>query len=308
LADQEMISGPDLGGGFLHQLTRERGAAEDRFVFHAQEGGQDAGGPPKGDPRALGWAKVTAACQFGGPRCWHREFLLASGAESRVRASYNRTRFVFEVELAQLYEGRVPPVEASLLELAGRIARPMEAARAPWHVRGMASAWLRRVPVVPMEIEIGTTDEGVGIIADALVDYLIEPLSRTMWPHGRPVRGARAFVGTISAGARVEWAVPDPGAEPYGVDLEWGMGEADIPVGEILLAGHVFRASRLEFALGRAVREGRREVVPTLLEAVRANRPDPALLRRIVEAGGIVAPDAEELIRAVGTGDGSSSR
>jgi hypothetical protein len=80
-----MLSGPDTGGGFLFQLTVERGGEEAGFTFHAQEGREDAGGPPKGSPEPLGYAHPASACMYGGPRCWHRRFLLPLTELSRVR-------------------------------------------------------------------------------------------------------------------------------------------------------------------------------------------------------------------------------
>src|SRR5579863_3734953 len=110
----EMLSGPDMGGGFLYQLTSNAEQEPARFVVHVQDGGPDAGGPPRGSPEPFGYFHPAKYCDFGGPRCWHREFDLPSTEVGRVRAAYNRTRFVMEAMLAQVYGGETVPVEDGL--------------------------------------------------------------------------------------------------------------------------------------------------------------------------------------------------
>ncbi|MCI4367618.1 MAG: hypothetical protein L3K08_07695, partial [Thermoplasmata archaeon] len=73
---RRLISGPDLGAGFLFQLSSDFDSSGASFAFHAQDGGADAAGPPIGPPDFLDYTKPERACMFGGPRCWERRFYL----------------------------------------------------------------------------------------------------------------------------------------------------------------------------------------------------------------------------------------
>jgi hypothetical protein len=200
----EMISGPDLGGGFLHQLTRARTADGARFTFHAQDGGEDAGGPPKGSPEALGWALASGMCPIGGRRCWQRSFELTDAETALVRAAYQRTRLVMELSIEQAAGRAQPTWEAAFAEAAERIEAADRADPIPWAL-GAASLDRRTgAPAPTGEIILVTTEAGVPRIAAALRDYLIEPAAPTDWASGRVVAG-RAFVGTPREGARVGW-------------------------------------------------------------------------------------------------------
>jgi hypothetical protein len=201
----ELVSGPDLGGGFLHQLTVERFSGVHQFVYHAQDGGPDANGPPVGPPGPFGYRVRATMCPIGGRVCWHREFTLPLTDSLRVRAAYNRTRFVMEAMLAQSYGGVVPPIAEAAKELADRL-RTVEPV-VPWYLTGLGALWARGAPVQPRSLELGTSPEAVARIAEAVKDYLTEPAGPTEW-DGRPVLAARAFVGTLRAGVRVGWAVP----------------------------------------------------------------------------------------------------
>jgi hypothetical protein len=205
----ELVSGPDLGGGFLHQLTVERFSGTNRFVYHAQDGGQDANGPPKGTPAPFGWRRSPTMCPVGGRTCWHREFTLPVEESIRVRTAYNRTRFVMDAMLDQEYSGVPVPLDAAFEELVDRL-NAVEGL--PWYVGGSAGLWLRGAPVAPHDADLGTTPASVGAVAEALRDYVTEPAAPTEWA-GRPMLAARAFVGTVRNGLRVEWGVPtEPGA------------------------------------------------------------------------------------------------
>lgn len=227
---RELVSGPDLGGGYLHQLSFDQEEGRATFTFHAQEGGLDAGGPPLGSLLPLGFRATDRPCQFGGPRCLHRSFGLASSESARVRAAYNRSRFVLAAELDQLYRGAEVPVAAALSEVVRRAARPLRDRGIDWQVRGEAARWLAGARAVPREVELATTREGVIALGELLTDYLTEPVSLTEWTLGRPAWAARAFVGTLRAGARVGWieredrdAEGTPRSAGFGAARERGM-------------------------------------------------------------------------------------
>jgi len=216
-ASFELVSGPDLGGGFLHQLTVERLGPVQKFVFHAQDGGMDANGPPKGSPEPFGWRLFAGMCLIGGRRCWHREFAVPLSDALAVRNAYNRTRFVMEAMIAHEYGGVPVPLDAALETVADQLnaAEP----RIPWYVGGSLSLRLQGAAVAPKSIHLGTTPEGVARIATALTEFATEPAAPTEWA-GQPVLAARAFVGTLRAGARVGWAFPTDDAESHRLS-EW---------------------------------------------------------------------------------------
>ncbi len=201
-APSEMLSGPDLGGGYLHQLSLDRLGEATTFTHHAQDGGDDAGGPPLGDLAPLGFAHPESPCMFGGPRCWHRRYLLPFASTQKVRAAYVRQRFVLETTLRQLYAGEPVPFREALRETLARIAGPLRSEGTEWYVAGSAAVALLGGGGSPMDIDLGTTREGVDRLGALLADYLIEPVAPTDWPPGgRLVVGARAFVGTPRSGS-----------------------------------------------------------------------------------------------------------
>jgi hypothetical protein len=291
----EMLSGPDLGGGYLHQLTLDRDGDRTTYTYHAQDGGQDAGGPAKGPLDRLGWAHPPSACQFGGPRCWHRRFLLPFSEAPRVRAAYNRTRFVMETMLDQAFAARPPAVDAALREVVARLRAPLAQEGLPWYVGGSAAAWLLGARVDPADLDLGTTRTGVDRIADLLREYLIEPVGPTDWPGSGIVQGARAFVGTFQDGARAEWAVrlDTPAREPEG---EWSARPAEVRLLPVPFAGGTLDVTRPEYGLVRAEEAGRPERVPALVEIVRKLGPDRELLDRLLEHSTLPA-DARHRIR-----------
>jgi hypothetical protein len=203
----EMVSGPDLGAGFLFQLTLERlPGPVAHYLFHAQDGGADASGPPMGTPEPLGWRRPAGMCPIGGRVCWHRDFWLPDAALGPVRASYNRTRFVMEESLKQVYRGRPVPLEPALEELLRKAPGSGSSPPIEWSLAGATALWLQGAPNPPKSIEIETTEAGVRAWAERLEEYLIEPPGPTTWHDGARRFGARAFVGTLREGARVEWS------------------------------------------------------------------------------------------------------
>lgn len=291
----EMLSGPDLGGGFLHQLTIDRAADRTQFTFHAQEGGIDAGGPAKGSPEPFGYATTPIACMFGGPRCWHRSFTLAETETPRVRVAYNRMRFVMAPMLEQRYAGRPATVDAALEEIAGRLADPERGNPLPWYVGGSMAARLLGAAIVPADIDLGTTREGIDRIAAAISEYLIEPSAPTEWPRVGKVYAARAFVGTVRDGARVEWAhrIQDPSR----LEGEWSGDLTRVRTEPVELHGITIRATRLEYAVLRAAETGKHDRIDLLVAAVRRRGLEAALLDSLLDAS-TLPPPAREALRA----------
>ncbi len=291
----EMLSGPDLGGGYLHQLSFDRGDAT-TFTFHAQEGGQDAGGPPPGPLDPLGFAHPPHPCQFGGPRCWHRRFLLPLEQAPGVRRCYNRSRFVFETELAQLYRGAPVDLEAGLREIVGKVGPVLAAEGIEWYVGGSAAARLLGAAVTPRDLDLGTTRTGVDRLGELLAPYLIEPVAPTEDARRRIVRGGRAFVGTFASGVRIEWAVPidrpsDPAAEEFaGVE-----GAPKTLAGTF--EGHGVRLARPEYGLVRAAERDRRDLLPELTRLVRSLGPDRELLENLLDRS-LLPPERRTALRA----------
>jgi len=273
----ELLSGPDLGAGYLHQLSIDRDEARRTFTYHAQEGGADANGPPKGPLDVFGFVHPPSACMFGGPRCWHRRFLLPFSETSRVRHAYNRSRFVLQTMLDQEYD-RVPAaVGAALKEVVDRISAPLARDRVDWYVGGSTAAWLLGAAVVPGDLDLGTSREGVDRIASLLGEYLIEPLAPTDWPSAGIVRGARAFVGTFQEGARVEWGVPIEPRSPVPFD-EWSERTGGVRLVTVDFHGHPIRVSRPEYALVRAFSSHRTSEAESIASVVRRLTPDGELL------------------------------
>jgi hypothetical protein len=294
----EMLSGPDLGGGYLHQLTIDRTGEATTFTYHAQEGGQDAGGPPIGPLDRLAFAHPADACQFGGPRCWHRRFLLPFAETAKVRLAYNRLRFVLETMLNQAHGDAAVGIDPALAELVRRIAPALRAEGVEWFIGGSTAARLLGAPLQPNDIDVGTTRAGVDRIAQLIPEYLIEPLGPTDWPAHGIVRGARAFVGTFREGARVEWAVPIEPSPPTHAD-EWGGAPSEVKTLEVSVAGTPVRVSRPEYSLVRSAEKGADERVQLATELVRALGPDLDLLRRLLDHSSLDAARRGALLRSV---------
>ncbi len=295
----EMLSWPDLGGGFLHQLSIDAEGEATTFTFHAQDGGSDAGGPSKGPLDVFGFAVTAAPCMFGGPRCWHRRFLLGRLDAPRVRQAYNRFRFVLEAMLAQAYEDGPVPVEAGLREIVRRLAEPLEAEGVEWYIGGSAAAWLQGAKLRPRDLDLGTTRAGVDRVAGLLAEYLIEPLAPTDWPRPGIVRGARAFVGTLREGLRVEWAVPLESRAPLPLE-EWSgrAGVARLSTAEV--EGRPVRVTRMEYSLVRSAEKGNVAHRSVIAEAIRRIGPDRELLRILLDRSPLAPADRSALLAEVG--------
>lgn len=292
----ELVSGPDLGAGFLHQLSIDRLGESTTFTHHAQTGGQDAGGPPRGPLDPLGFVHPESPCMFGGPRCWHRRYLLPFADLPKVRFAYQRFRLVLATMIAQAYGDAEVPVGAALRDLIGRLGAPFAERRIPWYVGGSTAGWLLGGALQPKDIDLGTDREGVDRAAALLAEYLIEPLAPTDWGPGRLVRGARAFLGAPAEGARVEWSVPlEPGRSmPAG---EFGGDPARVRTIDVPFAGTVVRASRPEYGLVRSAERGREESVAAWGALVRRLGPDLPLLDALLEVSQL-APAARSSLRA----------
>ena len=303
VAPSEMISGPDLGGGYLHQLSIDRHETTTTFTHHAQEGGQDAAGPPVGELDVLGFEHPASPCMFGGPRCWHRRYLLPFAATPKVRFAYQRHRFVLETMLKQAHGLASVAFSEALEELLRKVATPLRSAGIEWYVAGSAAVRLAGGGGTPHDIDVGTTRDGVDRLGELLAEYLVEPVAPTDWPGGRLVVGGRAFVGTPRAGARVEWSVPleprapSPWEEFVGVAGVTRTIEVAAPGGERL------RVSRPEYALVRAASRARAASTDGALAAIRTVGVDLELLDALLVRSPLPGPVRASLrARAVGSG------
>jgi len=292
----ELLSGPDLGGGFLHQLSLDRDGERTSITYHAQDGGADANGPPKGPLDVFGFVHPASPCMFGGPRCWHRRFLLPFSEVPRARQTYNRNRFVLQTMLDQVYDAVSAPVDSALAEVVRRISSPLDQDRTDWYVGGSTAAWLLGASVTPHDIDLGTTRAGVDRVASLLSEYLIEPIAPTDWPGSGIVRGARAFVGTFQAGARVEWAVPIEPRAPLPFE-EWSGKLSEVRLLDSSFQGHSIRVTRPEYALVRAHEKRRASDAEAIAEVVRRLGPDGVLLDALLARSMLSGPRRQELRR-----------
>ncbi|MGP8078741.1 MAG: hypothetical protein ACLQD8_06570 [Thermoplasmata archaeon] len=295
----ELVSGPDLGAGFLHQLSRDRDGTTTTFTYHAQAGGQDANGPPRGPLDVFGFVHPETPCMFGGPRCWHRRFLLPFDETSRVRPTYNRNRFVLETMIGQAHDGAPAAVEAGIAELLARVAGPLEREGIEWYVGGSAAAWLLGSGIRPRDLDVGTTRDGVDRVAELLREYLIEPIAPTDWPGAGIVRGARAFLGTFQDGIRVEWAVPIEPDDPAPLG-EWTGRPKVARLETATFQGTGVRVTRPEYALVRAAEAGPSERVARLAPWILERGADRELLDTLLQRTRLSAPQRAELRRSVG--------
>ncbi|MGI0132293.1 MAG: hypothetical protein ACREDK_04275 [Thermoplasmata archaeon] len=261
----EMISGPDLGGGYLHQLTIERGPDPVRFTHHIQEGGADASGPPPGDPVPFGFERAVEMCPFGGRRCWHRDYRVPASQTNLARAAYNRWRFVASAMLAQEYGGAARPVATALADLVDRIGPVLDLEGLRWYVGGSTAAFVRGVDIAPRDIDVGCDRSGAVRIAQVLETFLIEPFARTEWPRVGERWAARAFLGTLKEGMRVEWAGAAGPHAAHGSEREWSESPPPGSVERVVWNGRAIPVSPLEFALLRFAEQGEWERVANLI-------------------------------------------
>ena len=293
-----MVSGPDLGGGFLHQLSFDSGGDATTFTYHAQDGGSDAGGPPKGSLDVLGSVPTHVPCMFGGPRCWHRRFVLPRSEGPRVRPAYHRYRFVLAAMIDQIYGGARAAVDSGLGEVVRRIAEPLASEGIAWYIGGSAAAYLLGADLTPRDLDLGTTRAGVDRIAELLSEFLIEPIAPTDWPGVGIVRGARAFVGTFAEGVRVEWAVP---LEPTtaGSEGEWSGRPETVALESVTVGGRTVGVTRPEYALVRAAERKDLTYRARLVRVVHRLGADPLLLSRLLARSRLAPLERENLLREV---------
>ena len=290
----ELLSGPDLGAGFLHQLSLDRDGDRSSITYHAQDGGADANGPPKGPLDVFGFVHPPSPCMFGGPRCWHRRFLMGFSDISRARQAYNRNRFVLQTMVDQVYDHVPARVSTALAEVVHRISGPLAQDRLDWHVGGSTAAWLLGAKVEPHDIDLGTTRAGVDRIASLLSEYLIEPIAATDWPGPGIVRGARAFVGTFQEGARVEWAVAIEPRPSVRYD-EWDGRVGSVRLLDARVDEQPVRVSRPEYALVRAHEKRRSTDAAAIGEVVHKLGPDLELLDALLARSSLPESRKHEL-------------
>ncbi len=295
----QMLSGPDLGAGFLHQLSIDGESDPREFTYHAQDGGADAAGPPKGPLGPFGFVHPAVPCMFGGPRCWHRSFSLPHAAIPAVRAAYNRHRFVLQAMVDQVYAGAAVDVPGALRELVASVSEPLASSGIPWYVGGSTGVWLLGARLAPNDIDLGTSRVGVDRLGELLRPYLIEPVSVTDWPGPGRVRGARAFVGTFERGARVEWSVPES-PDPVPPFAEFGPSPESVRTVAVRFEGREVRASRPEYALVRAAAREREPATSILGELVRALGPDRELLGALLGRPGVPEATRARILAQLG--------
>jgi len=286
----EMISGPDLGAGYLHQLSFDRHDAATTFTHHAQEGGRDAAGPPVGPLDVLGFARPPSPCMFGGPGCWHRRYLLPFSATAKVRFAYQRHRFVLDTMLRQAHGLADVEFDDALNELVRRVAGPLRDERIEWYVAGSGSVRLVGGGGSPRDIDLGTTRKGVERLGELLAEYLVEPVAPTDRPGGDLVLGGRAFVGTPRSGARVEWAVPLDRREPLRWEELGGVAGVARTLEVSSPNGDPIRVSRPEYALVRAASRGRTAGTEAAIAAIRHVGADPELLAVLLDRSPLPLP------------------
>ncbi len=182
-------------------------------------------------------------------------------------------------------------------EVSDRLATALGPDGQGWYIGGSVAAWLQGVPVVPRDLDLGTDRPGVDRIAEALGEYLIEPPSRTMWPPARPVYAARAFVGSLVNGVRVEWAVPDGPAgtaEPF---TEWARPMDEVPIVSMEWNGRRLRVSRLEFFVAQMAARHQTERLRSGAKRLAEVGPDDRLADEL--AGRLAPADGRRMREAI---------
>ena len=279
----ELISGPDLGGGWLCQLTRERDPLPEGFTFHLQEAGTDAGAPPTGSPARIGYRHPEAACMYGGRGCWHRRFELPRSELLSIRTAYNRTRFVLGPMLAQASGQSLAPFERGLTDLLDRVVPAFAENGTAWWLAGEAAARLQGAPLSPSELDVLCEEPGPKRLADLFGEYLIEPNHPILDAPGRSGIEGAAFLGTLLAGIRVRWtSLPRP---RRGSVLEQVLRANPSPT-LVAVGPHRVPVAPAEVLLLLAAAEDRSELFRTVLAGPLPGRWDPdRLLRGLGELG-----------------------
>lgn len=299
----ELVSGPDVGGGHLLQLSRDPGDPLDRFTVHAQEGGIDGGDAPGASPAAIGFSPVRVPCSLGGRHCFHREYAAPSGDLPKVRFAYNRLRFTLGTMLRQATRLQPVPFARGLEATLERIVDPLTRAHVPWLVGGSAAPAILGARIDPHDLDLATTREGVHLIAEALADQLIDPEGQDVG-EAPPARwGARAFVGTFQDGLLVEWAEAIPDREARGphrfawseerlrTPVSAGVGRWTVPVAppEVAVVSSLLRGPAARLPALRplfADRPPSRPLLETLLTAAGATPADRERLAALLPDGG----------------------
>jgi hypothetical protein len=295
-----LLAGPDLGGGYLFQLTRDAAPLVPGFTFHLQDAGTDAGESAAGSPERLGYRHPDVACMYGGRECWHLSFPLPDEALPRVRLAYNRTRFVLGPMLRQASGAAVAPIAEGMAELLDRIAAPLEAAGVPWQVGGSAAAWLRGVPLAPRDIDLGVGPAGGPLLAERLEEYLVEPSREVTVDQGLSRLRAVAFVGTLKAGIRAEWWTARPTGSPGAPPSEWE-GPGWVERREFLdWQGHRVPVAPVEFELVRLAARRDTDRLALLLPAYRGWGRPRDRLEEVLAAAELPPAEADRLRAAVG--------
>ena len=282
----DLVSGPDVGGGFLFQLTVEPAEPLARFTVHAQEGSIDGGEPTAGSPESIGFERVSRPCSIGGRQCWHREYELPADRQLLARFAYNRLRFVIGPMIRQHQPGTAVPFVAGLRETLKRITGPLRDRGTPWMVGGSAAPYLLGAEVGPRDLDLSTTREGVGILAEALGDMLVDPEARLRRGTGPPRWWARAFVGTFKDGLTVEWGEaatagenPGPGSFEWSTEGLSGAIAARFEEWEVPVAPP-------EASLVKAALADRADRVHAIAALVRRRGPSWELLDRLFDESG----------------------
>jgi hypothetical protein len=290
----QLLSGPDLGGGFLFQLTKERPPMRAGFTFHLQDAGSDASEHPAGSPGLLGYAHPEVPCMYGGRECWHLELSLPESERNGVRVAYNRTRFVIGPMLAQAAGTRPSPIDPAMRELVERLAPIFAAANLPWQIGGSGAAYLRGAPIAVKDLDLGIPEEGLPPLTAALEEYLVEPNHPVPESGGSRSRGA-AFLGTLKAGVRVEWW----GARrvlPAGTpESEWeGPGWVERRT-TVNWNGLTIPVSPIEFEIVRLAERGDLDRLRALRGTYARDRRDPSLLQELLASAQLSMEIAAEL-------------
>ncbi|MCI4364144.1 MAG: hypothetical protein L3K13_07615 [Thermoplasmata archaeon] len=254
---QRLLSGPDVGGGFLLQLSEERPPLPAGYTYHLQEGGTDAAAAPAASLEPLGFSHPAAACMFGGPRCWERSFEAPEESPSSVRNNYNRFRFILGPLLEQRAGRRPVPIERGLTELLDRLLEPLRATSVPWEIGGSTGAWIRGVPIAPRDIDIGTTADGARAIGGLLEDARTEPVHERVVRDGLRQLWGSAFLGTLVEGVRVEWGGASREVEQHAPEGEWHGPGLWTRVERFDWHGRRVPLAPLEFELVRLLERGR---------------------------------------------------
>jgi hypothetical protein len=304
---QRLLSGPDVGGGFLLQLSEERDPLPPGYTYHLQEGGTDAAAAPAASLEPLGFSHPASACMFGGPRCWERSFADRGESASSVRNCYNRFRFILGPHLEQRAGKRPVPIEAGLGELLDRLLEPLRVASIPWEIGGSTGAWIRGIPIPPKDIDIGTTHDGALEIGKLLEDARTEPVHERIGPDGFSQLWGAAFIGTLVEGVRVEWGGASHEVDARAPEGEWHGPGLWTRVERVEWRGRRVPVAPIEFELVRLFERHRTAEVEAVLRSAGGSLK-VSNLRFALEGSGLSPEERAELGRRFAPGVGSAGK